>query len=132
MNDKYIIVKDSEKNIIQEDGVQAFQFQIRIPYYEGVPFSQIDFIKVSIDGEEVEQKNLRIVAKTGEIFTLQEATTALNFFWEYGEGLRIRVMQGGLPVGEHKLEVNVNIRVIYAPNGFGTYCYDKFMIGGKQ
>lgn len=128
MNDKYIIVKGSGKNIVQEDGVQAFQFRVRIPYYQGVPLSQIEFIKVKIDGEGIEQKDLRIVTKTGEIFTLQETATALNFFWEYGEGLRIRVMKGGLPKGNHRLEVEACIRVIYASNGFGTYSFQDFVI----
>ena len=60
MNDKYIIVENSMENTIQEDGVQVFQFRIRIPYYEGVPFSQIDFIRAFVDGREIAPEDLRL------------------------------------------------------------------------
>lgn len=128
MNDKYIIVENSLKNVMQPDGVQVFRFRIRIPYYEGVPFSQIELIRVFLDGQEVSQEDLRVAAKTGEVFRMEELSTCLNFFWEYGEGLEIRVMRGGLPRGKHRLEVNAGIRVIYAPKGFGTRAYRDFEI----
>lgn len=128
MNDKYIIVENSMENAIQEDGVQVFQFRIRIPYYEGVPFSQIEFIRAFVDGREIAPEDLRVVAKTGEVFRMEELSTCLNFFWEYGEGLQIRAMRGGLPRGKHRLDVEAAIRVIYAPKGFGTRAYQEFEI----
>lgn len=128
MNDKYIIAEDGFENIMQDDGVQAFQFRIRIPYYQGVPFSQINFIRAKIDGEEVPQEDLRVVAKTGEVFKMSEISTCLTFFWEYGEKLRIRVMRGGLPKGKHHLEVSAGIDVIYAPKAFGTTAWADFEI----
>ena len=123
MNERYIIVEGSEKNVMLDNGVQCFEFRARIPYYEGVPLSQIAFVKIAVNVEDI-----RLVAKTDEVFTLEEATTALNFFWEYGEGLRMRVMKGGLPKGSHRLDVEIGISVIYAKKGFGTKSWSFFEI----
>ena len=46
MNERYIIVEGSEKNVMMDNGVQCFEFRARIPYYEGVPLSQIAFVKM--------------------------------------------------------------------------------------
>ena len=126
MNERYIIVEGSEKNVMLDNGVQCFEFRARIPYYEGVPLSQIAFVKIALDNQSVNVEDIRLVAKTDEVFTLEEATTALNFFWEYGEGLRMRVMKGGLPKGSHRLDVEIGISVIYAKKGFGTKSWSFF------
>ncbi len=126
MNDKYIIVKDSFENVMQDDGVQAFQFRIRIPHFQGVPFSQINYIRALIDGEEVPQQDMRVVAATGEIFRMDELSTCDDYFWEYGEQLRVRVMRGGLAKGPHHIEVLANVAVIFTPAGFGSRSWTDF------
>ena len=119
MNDKYIIASDGCRNITEDGKVTGYEFAIRIPYYQGVPFSQVKYIKVKMDGEEVDPANISVFSTTGEEFRLPEIITVSLYYWEYQVPLRVRVYKdGGLAPGRHTLYVKPSIDVIYAPDGF--------------
>ena len=129
MNDKYIIVNNECKNVTADGEITGYEFALRIPYYQGVPMSQIKYIKVGMDGEEVPQEDISVFAVSGEEFKLTEIITVSLYYWEYMEPLRVRVnKKGGLGKGRHKLDVNAAIDVIYAPTGFGTSVSAEFDI----
>lgn len=129
MNEKYIIVPDGFETLTENGEKTGFQFRIRIPYYMGVPFSQIEHIRAMLDGEEIPQDQMRVVASTGEVFKMSELVSVSSYYWEYGEKLRVQILrEGGLKSGEHRLDVDVAIDVIYAKKGFGSKAYCRFCL----
>ena len=135
MSEKYIIDQQGYAPVVEQGKRVGFQFRLRIPYYLGVPFSQIAHIRAKLDGEDLPQEQLRVVASTGEVFRMEELVTVSSYFWEYGEKLRIQPLLGEpLPAGRHRLDVDVSIDVIYGNKNFGSLCWDEFELepAGKE
>ena len=130
MNEKYIIAQEEGLKNFERDGkVAGFEFRLRIPYYQGAPFSQIEHLRAFIDGEEIPQEDLRICAETGEEFKMSEIVSVNTYYWEYGAKLRVLAMKdGGLAPGQHRLDVDVCIDVIYAPGAFSSKCWAQFTV----
>lgn len=129
MNDKYIIADNRCENTVTDGKPIGYEFKIRIPYYQGVPLSQVKFIKVSLDGEEVPQDSISVFTVTGEELKLGEISTVSFYYWEYMEPMRVLVYKdGGLSKGKHRLDISASIDVIYAPTGFATNSFCEFEI----
>ena len=129
MNDKYIIASKGCRNVVEDGKTVGWELEIRIPYYQGVPLSQVKFIRVFMDGAEVPQEDIRVYSTTGEEFKLSEIITVSLFYWEYQTPMRVRVLQeGGLGAGKHSVGVEASIDVIYAPTGFSTRAFQDFEI----
>ncbi|HAL74942.1 MAG TPA: hypothetical protein DCM45_07660 [Clostridiales bacterium] len=115
MYEKYILCKDSLQNISQNGETTGFSLQIRIPYYRGVPLSMVEDLKVVIDSTEYRGDALRFTVGGGT-FSLAEMPTVTFFRWEFGEKATLQVSKaGGLPAGDHKVEVYVLLRISYMP-----------------
>ncbi len=120
MNEKYMIAEEGVKFFERDGNTAAYEFGLRVPYYMGVPLSQINQFEVYIDGVRESSENIRLIMKTGEEFKLSEIITVSSYHWEYGEKLRTVVLRNRkIPKGIHKLEVIVGIDVIYMPKGMG-------------
>lgn len=129
MNDKYIIASKSCENVVEDGKITGYDFRLRIPYYQGVPMSQIKYIRIWMDGEEVPQEDIRVFSVTGEMFELSQIITVSFFYWEYMTPMRVMVCkEGGLAKGTHRLDVTASIDVIYAPAGFSTEAYQQFEV----
>ena len=130
MNEKYLIAEDGVKTYVKDGKVEGYELKARVPYYFGVPFSQIKFIRVTMDGVEEAQENIRIFASSGEEFKMSEIVSVSSYHWGYGEKLRICVLKnGGLAKGSHRLELDVGIAVIYGgPKGFTSHAYLNFVV----
>jgi len=129
MNEKYLIGKDGVKPYIKDGHIAGYEFEVKIPYYMGVPLSQISHFKVYMDGVQEEAENIRFIMKTSEEFKLSEILTVSSYFWEYGELLRTVVLRdGGLTKGEHKLEVAIGIAVFYFPKDTTNKAYLNFSV----
>ena len=116
MNAKYMIAPTGVVPYEDDGEIKGYEFGVKVPYYMGVPLSQIDLYKVYMDGEEVNPEDIRIVMKTGEEFKMSELLTVGTYYWEYGEPLRTVVLKdGGLETGAHELKVEVRIAVFYFP-----------------
>jgi hypothetical protein len=51
---------------------------------------------------------------SGETFTFKEMETQTTFRWEFGEKATVFVpLPGGIPLGMHRIEVTVSIRISY-------------------
>ena len=120
MNEKYMIAEEGVRCYKRGDNTTAYEFGVRVPYYMGVPLSQINQFEVYIDGILENPENIRLIMKTGEEFRLSEIITVSSYHWEYGEKLRTVVLRNAdMQRGKHKLEVIVGIDVIYMPKGIG-------------
>ena len=116
MNAKYMIDPAGVRAYVKDQRTAGYEFGVKIPYYMGVPLSQIDLYKVYMDGKEVDPEDIRLIMKTGEVFKMSEILTVGTYFWEYGESLRTVVLKDdGLEAGEHELRIEVRIAVYYFP-----------------
>ncbi len=110
-----MIVEDNLKNVFKNGKAQGFEFGVRLPYYRGVSLSMVQEIEVSLDGKTVPQDKVDITVH-GNSYTLQQRENETDDRWEMGEVATLFVQKkGGLPKGEHKLGLKINIRIGYLP-----------------
>lgn len=115
MFEKYMIVEKDVENIVENGSITGFKFGARLPYYRGIALSLLEDIVVSIDGEEVSREDIKFMIH-GNTYTLQQMETAVDDRWNMGEVAYIVVSrQGGLPKGEHKIRLLLNMRIAYLP-----------------
>jgi hypothetical protein len=117
MYDNCIIVGEEFKNVTRGEKVTGFQIGMRIPYYRGVVLSLLDETRLSVDGKLIprEQIVLTISRKTLPLADLENDPVTK---WEFGDvGILTVNLPGGLPAGEHKLELFQHVRTPYIPGG---------------
>lgn len=115
MFDNNVFIKDSCRNVIENNVVVGYELKTNITYYRGIPLSMLEFIKVSVNGAEVPAENIRVSVDGIDWFSLKEAETVTSYKWEYGEPLTVRVLGEGLPSGTHKVQLTVATRTAYIP-----------------
>lgn len=118
MYDKYIIVAEEFKNVEENGEVTGFQFGLRLPYYRGVVLSLVGATKLSVDGEVYPEDKMTVTLGSGTFpkTQLEDEPVAR---WEFGEIGIVKVTKpGGLEPGEHKVEIDQNMKISYVPGGF--------------
>lgn len=116
MFDNNVFIKGSFKNTVVENKTIGFEMQTHITYYRAIPLSMVNDIRVKVDGNAVPREDIRCSVDQIDWFTLAEMPTVTTYKWEYGEPLYVRVLQeGGLPAGEHDVELAVVTRTAYIP-----------------
>jgi hypothetical protein len=115
MFEKYMIVENDAENIIENGKVTAFKFGARLPYYRGIALSLVEDIVVRVDGIEMPKESIKFSAH-GNTYTLAEMETEVDDRWNMGEIAHILVQkEGGLPKGQHKIFLLLNMRIAYLP-----------------
>lgn len=116
MFDNNVFLKDTCVNVVQDNKVVGFEMQTNITYYRGIPLSMMEYVHVSVDGEQVEDADILVSLDRDVWFTQKEAETVTTYKWEYGDPLYIRVCkEGGLSKGTHQVKLTVAIRTAYIP-----------------
>ncbi len=113
--DTYMICEEGLKNVEVNGEVVGFQLHMRIANYRGYILSQIENIKITVDGEEIPRKDIRF--SLGErTYTLEEMETVYDDRWEIKQIATITCLkQGGLKPGPHEIEAEQHIRASYIP-----------------
>ncbi|MGD8779641.1 MAG: DUF6379 domain-containing protein [Ignavibacteria bacterium] len=115
MFEKYMIVPEEAKNIKEGNKITGFQFGARLPYYRGLGLSMVEDIKVTVDDTPVESDQITLTVH-GNSYKLKEMETEAEDRWEMGEVATISVNKdGGISVGEHKIELVLTLRISYMP-----------------
>lgn len=120
MFDKYLIVANSLRNVINEEGaIDGFEVRIRIPYYRGVPLSCVDSIKVvvgfGVDGGKLTFTNddIRFTVAAGS-FTMNEMETVGTKRWNLDEDAVLHVSHpGGLIYLDQDIDLTIGVRAPY-------------------
>ena len=116
MFDNNVFIENTCVNVEEDGKIIGYEMQTNITYYRGIPMSMIEYIRVAVDGEEVPSEYIRISIDQEDWFTLKEAETVVDYKWEYGEPLYVRVLKdGGLSKGTHKVKLTVATRTAYIP-----------------
>ena len=116
MFDNNVFLENTCVNVEEDKKIIGFELQTNITYYRGIPMSMIEYVKVAADGEEIPTEDIRISIDQIDWFTLKEAETVVDYKWEYGDPLFVRVLkEGGLSKGSHKVKLTVATRTAYIP-----------------
>ena len=119
MFDNYVLSEKGFKNKEENGKVIGYEMKTLIPYYRGIPLSMIHDVKVAVDGQEVDRKDILFTLDNEYFFTLDEMETVTSFKWEYSKEATIIVKKdGGLSKGKHEVRLEVVIRVSYIPVPF--------------
>ena len=95
----------------------GYQFDIRLSYYRGHFLSVIDQFAVKVDNFEVPVERIKFCIN-GKEFSPVEFDKCYTEFWQAIEPATIRVFYpGGLPEGEHNVDVTLFFRSPYMPIG---------------
>jgi hypothetical protein len=107
--------------IVLETGVVGFTLDIGLNYYRGLPLSTIEQFELMIDGERIPD-HLLLFEYNRKLFPLSQLSLAFTEFWSLKKPLRLRVYNGGLPVGDREVELTLILRSPYmqfAPGVWG-------------
>ena len=115
MFEKYMIVENDVKNIVENGKTTGFEFGARLPYYRGIALSLVEDIVVKVDGEDVPRESIKFSAHNNT-YTLEQMETEVDDRWNMGEVAHIIVeKEGGLSKGEHTIFLLLNMRIAYLP-----------------
>ena len=90
---------------------------MQLGYYRGHYLSDIDLLEVWLDGEKMPQEavTFELNGKELPVYKLKYAVTE---FWSQVVPAKIRVLRpGGIPAGEHELELKLMLRIPYMQIG---------------
>ncbi len=110
------ILQDGTLKNYYENGTKAgYQFNTRLAYYRGQYLSVIDELKVSVDGTEAAEEDLRFCIN-GKEFAVWELKEAFYEFWRITDDATIKVRKlGGLKEGAHDVKLTLMFRCPYLP-----------------
>jgi hypothetical protein len=115
MFDKYLIGETGFRNIEDNGAVTGFAIEARLGYYRGLGLSMVEELEVTVDGEKMPPEAVRLIIE-GKSFNLAEREVEYSARWEMGDFATIAVDKpGGLPAGEHKVELKEGLRISYLP-----------------
>jgi hypothetical protein len=111
----YMICEDGFSNVERHGQVVGFQLNLRIANYRGYVLSQIEDIKVIVDGESIAREAMRVRFGTKE-YTLDEMESVTDDRWELRQVATVTCSRpGGLEAGKHVITVEEHIRASYIP-----------------
>ncbi len=103
------------KNYYELGEPAGYQVDVRLAYYRGQYLSVIDELALEVDGEKVEEQDLRLCLN-GKEFAPWELKEAYREFWGIKTPGVIKVRKpGGLTSGEHQVKLTLMFRCPYLP-----------------
>lgn len=113
--DTYMICDDTLRNIGDHGETIGFAVDLRIANYRGYLLSQVEDIRISVDGAWVDPEQLRF-ALNGKSYTLAEMESATDHGWNILDRATLTcLVPGGLAAGDHEVTVEEHIRASYIP-----------------
>jgi hypothetical protein len=105
------------ENVIADDSLRpdgdGFAFDLRLPWYRALPLSSVEGLEVRIDGEPVPSDELRLTLD-GRTYALSDLPPLYEDWWYVADPAEVWApKEGGLPRGEHELDVTIAIRIPY-------------------
>ncbi len=111
----YMICDEGFRNVMEGGKCIGFQLQMRIANYRGYILSQIEDIRINVDGEDIPRKDIRF-AIGGKTYTLDEMESVVDNRWEILQVATVTCLKpGGLAPGAHTIHAEEHIRASYIP-----------------
>ena len=141
MFDRWLMVDNSLCNVISETGhKEGFEFQIRIPYYRGIPLSIVEEITInagmrggikrgSYAGDIFTNKDIRFTVAAGSFMMTEMETLDVNTRWNFDEAATLRVNAPGGVVGQGAIDIEMEILLRVSYLRFAARARKVFYIG---
>lgn len=111
----YMICDDGFRNVVENGKPVGFQLQMRLANYRGYLLSQIEDIRISVDGEVIPRGNIRF-SVGGRTYTLDEMEEVIDNRWELRQVATVTCLKpDGLAPGMHEISAEEHIRASYLP-----------------
>jgi hypothetical protein len=111
----YMIVDGSLRNISDNGAATGFAIDLRIANYRGYLLSQIEDVRICVDGEWMPRESLRF-AINGREYSLDEMENVTDNRWGWLDTATLTCRKpGGLAPGAHEITVEEHIRPSYIP-----------------
>lgn len=120
--DERVLQKKDFKNIYLNDSKVGFRLGIRLNYYRGQHVSTVENLQLRVNGEAI-PNHLILFCINGKKFTLSQLPDLYAEFWSLRSTAYLEVYNGGLPEGEHDIELTLHLRIPYmkfAPRVYGS------------
>ena len=111
----YMIGDEGFRNVEERGKCVGFQLHMRLANYRGYLLSQIEDIRISVDGEAIPRENIRFCVG-GKTYTLDEMEDVVDNRWELLQTAIVTCLKpGGLAPGPHTISAEEHIRASYIP-----------------
>lgn len=111
----YMICRRRFCNVRNGAQITGYQLQIRTNYYRGTYLSQVDSLRLVVDGEEVPLDNITF-SIDGATYTFDQLAKATHKRWAFGAPATLTVYKpGGLQPGPHTIQLGLFSRNSYIP-----------------
>lgn len=111
----YMISDEGFRNVEENGKRIGFQLHMRLANYRGYILSQIEDIRISVDGEAIPRKDIRF-SLGGKTYTLDEMENTVDDRWELLQTATVTCLKpGGLTPGPHTISAEEHIRASYIP-----------------
>ena len=115
-----IIADNSVKNFSVNHNIIGYSFRIKLYTYRGSYLSCIEQLKLKLDGRDVAMNQV-VFKLNGKRFLVPQLTELFAEYWYILDEAELVVLkEGGIPKGEHELEIGMSIRIPYS-GYFGSY-----------
>ena len=92
---------------------EGVAFDVRIPWYRSLPYSCVEGLDVTIDGQKISSELLRIELG-GDSYRLDELPPLFERWWYVTDAAPVTVpLDTGSGTGEHELDVTIQMRIPY-------------------
>jgi hypothetical protein len=120
--DDRVLLEKNFKNIYLNNNPVGFNVGIKLNYYRGQHVSTIERLELSVDGQAIPQ-HLILFCINDKKFTIPQLKDLFGEFWPLRTTVNLEVYNGGLSVGEHDVELALELRIPYmkfAPRTYGS------------
>lgn len=105
------------EQVVADDSLRAvpggIAFDVRIPWYRSLPYSCVEGLDVTIDGQAHDPSALRIELG-GESYGLSDLPPLHERWWYVADAATVTVPLDEPPAaGEHELDVTLSMRIPY-------------------
>ena len=92
---------------------EGIAFDVRIPWYRSLPYSCVEGLEVSIDGQRIDPQSLAIELG-GERYALGDLPPMHDHWWYVADAAAVTVPLDPAPAaGAHELDVTISMRIPY-------------------
>ncbi len=114
MYEKHMVLQDDIQSVVENGVGTGFTVRLKIPYYRGVCLSLVEDIQIKFNNRLFTREDIRFSVDGNEFYTFAEMATMTTIRWEFGKKATVFVpMPNGIPLGRHRVEVAVSIRISY-------------------
>lgn len=110
-----VVCDNSLRNTYVNGAANGYEFLVRLGYYRGLYLSCMEEFAISVDGNAVDEKDIRFCLN-GKEFCPCEIKLMASEFWQVTQPAAIKVRKpGGLPAGSYHIDVTMIFRSPYLP-----------------